>query len=394
MVQHHAPATATDLDDDRDPFAADDDDLDAGEEQAQEADRGGRRETPPDMPVGSEIRHDDNGEGLRWLKRIYDPAPAALELSGEEYDDRIGEDKLRARNKALSAMANDPLQGWRPMIMANDAMIADLEALADAAPNFRALFEVVLAAAKASLHAAMPLRLPPLLLVGAPGAGKTRAAHALANTLQTTIQKLPVTMQSGAGVLSGLDWSWRTPSMGAVARALLAAETSSPVIVIDEIDKSCPRSEYGQLLDPLHDLLEADTARSYSDEYLKHPMAADAVMWLATCNELAPIPAPILDRMLVLEVQQPNPHEMGVILRAMIKAAITRWGDWFPAEIDVDASTIAALRSIHPRAARRVIDLAVQHAVAAGRCTILPEDVERARMITIGPDTRRKIGFL
>lgn len=379
----------------RNPFEDDEasEGSDTGVENADQ-EQGGCANPPPDRPVGAEMLHPDETEAPRWLKRIYDPAPAVRELAGEEYADRFHDDKLRARIKAIGAMADDPMQGWRPMIAATAAMIADLEAIAAGAPNFRGLFDIALAAARASLQAAMPLRLPPMLLVGPPGAGKSRAAYAIAGALGTTIEKVPVTLQTGAGVLSGLDWTWRTPSMGAVAKALLSAQTASPMIIIDEIDKSCPRSEYGQLLDPLHDLLEADTARDFRDEYLKLPLAADGVLWIATANDLGTIPAPILDRMLVISIAQPTAHEMGAILESMIKAATARWGDWFGNEAEINPGTISELRSIHPRAARRVIDLAVGFAVAEGRHAILPKDVERARMITIGPNTLRKIGFL
>lgn len=355
--------------------------------------QGGGAMPPPDCPIGAEILHLDEA-GPRWLKRIYDPTPAAAELASDDYDDRFSDNKLAARTQSLRSMAEDPMLGWRPLIMPAEGMVAELDALATGAPNFRGLFEVILAAARASLHAGIPLRVPPVLLVGPAGAGKTRAAHAIAGALQTTIAKVPVTMQTGAGVLSGLDWTWRSPSMGAVAKALLEAKTASPILIIDEIDKSCPRSEYGQLLDPLHDLLELDTAREFEDEYLKIKLAAESVLWLATANDIAAIPAPILDRMLVIEVQQPTPQEMETILRAMIQAATKRWRDWFDAGPNVDAATLAALRVIHPRAARRIIDLAVGFAVAAGRRAVLPEDVERAHAITISPNTSRKIGFL
>lgn len=379
-------------DDERNPFEEEiSENSKTGAEKADQEQRGGVK-PPLDQPIGAEILHADTA-GPRWLKRIYDPAPAAAELANDDFEG-LGENKLAARAKALRQMADDPMLGWRPMIMATDAMIGDLDALAASAPNFRRLFDIVLAAARASRHAAMPLRLPPILLAGQPGAGKSRAAYAIAGGLDTTIAKVPVTMQTGAGVLSGLDWTWRTPSMGAVARALLATETASPIVIIDEIDKSCPRSEYGQILDPLHDLLEVDTAREFEDEYLKIKLAADSVFWLATANDLGAIPAPILDRMLVIEVQQPTPQEMETILRAMIQASKKRWADWFDAGPNVDPATISALRAIHPRAARRIIDLAVGFAVAAGRRAVHLEDVERARMITIGPNTSQKIGFL
>lgn len=394
MAERKSLATFMANNDERTPF--DDDESPeninvCAEKSAQE--QGGGVKPPPDRPIGTEILHADSAGGPRWMKRIYDPAPAAVELASDDFEG-LGENKLAARTKALRQMADNPMLGWRPMIMATDSMIANLEVVAVGAPNFRALFEIVLAAARASRHAAMPLRLPPILLAGPPGAGKTRAAYAMAGALGTTIEKVPVTLQTGAGVLSGLDWTWRSPSMGAVAKALLAAKTASPIIIIDEIDKSSPRSEYGQLLDPLHDLLEVDTAREFEDEYLKMPLAADCLMWVATANAIDAIPAPILDRMLVIEIAQPTPREMEVILRAMIQAAKKRWGDWFDAGAKVDPATISALRGIHPRAARRIIDLALGFTVAAGRHAVLAEDVERAHVITISPNTSRKIGFL
>jgi ATP-dependent Lon protease len=200
-------------------------------------------------------------------------------------------------------------------------------------------------------------------------------------------------MQTGCGVLSGLDVSWRNPRLGAVARVLLGSKTASPVLLLDEIDKSNPRSEYGQLLDPLHDLLEQDTARCFTDEYLRLPIATDAIIWLATANDHRMIPGPILDRVLLIEVLQPTEAEMGIILTTMIRAAMARWGGWFDGSAPITQDTLKTLRGIHPRAARRVIDLAVGFAVAAGRPIILPEDVEHARKVTMSPKSAMKIGF-
>jgi ATP-dependent Lon protease len=348
----------------------------------------------PALSLGAEIQFaNENGEH-RWIKRIFDPGAAVAEACDDENDDRFGDGKQQVRLKALVEMAKDPMKGWRPMIAADQAMISALEDLAAGAPNFSALFDVVLAAARASLHAAMPIQLHPLLLVGPPGAGKSRAASAIAAVLETSVEKVPVTMQSGAGVLNGLDVSWRNPRLGVVARALLSASTASPVLVLDEIDKSNPRSEYGQLLDPLHDLLEVDTARAFRDEYLQMPLAADAVIWLATANEKRAIPEPILDRMLVIEISQPTEDEMDVILVAMARAAMARWGDWFAADDGVTPATLLALRIIHPRAARRVIDLAVGFAVAAGRRKLLIQDIEHARRVVDAPSRGTKIGFV
>lgn len=353
----------------------------------------GRGDAPlPAHALGAEIECVSETGHTQWVKRIFEPGAAAAELSNDD-NDHFGDSKEQARLRALRDMATDPLKGWRPMIMVNEVMVSALENLAEGAPNFRQLFDLVLSSAKASLYARMPFRLPPVLLLGPPGAGKSRAATFIAECLGTAVEKVPITMQTGCGVLSGLDVSWRNPRLGAVARVLLGSKTASPVLLLDEIDKSNPRSEYGQLLDPLHDLLEQDTARCFTDEYLRLPIAADAIIWLATANDHRIIPDPILDRMLVIEVQQPTEAEMGVILTTMIRAAMARWQGWFDGAEPITADTLKMLRGIHPRAARRVIDLAVGFAVAAGRPIILPEDVEHARKVTMSPKSAMKIGF-
>jgi ATP-dependent Lon protease len=347
----------------------------------------------PSGALGAEAQSVDEAGGKRWTKRVFESDLVAADLWADEHDDCLGDSKQQQRLRSLREMTEDPMKGWRPMIMVNEVMVSVLENLAAGAPNFRQLFDLVLSSAKASLYARMPFRLPPVLLLGPPGAGKSRAATLVAECLGTVVEKVPITMQTGCGVLSGLDVSWRNPRLGAVARVLLGAKTSSPILLLDEIDKSNPRSEYGQLLDPLHDLLEQDTARCFTDEYLRVPIAADAIIWLATANDDCLIPAPILDRMLVIEVSQPTEAEMGIILTTMIRVAMARWGGWFDHSCPITADTLKTLRRIHPRAARRVIDLAVGFAVAAGRPIILPEDVEHARKVTMSPKSAMKIGF-
>jgi histone H3/H4 len=98
--------------------------------------------------------------------------------------------------------------------------------------------------------------------------------------------------------------------------------------------------------------------------------------------------------MLVVEVVQPTEAEMDAIVSAMIRAAMARWGQWFHEGSDQIPATIAALRTVHPRAARRIIDLAVGFAVSAGRRFVLAEDVEHARKITMSLRSAMKFGFL
>ncbi len=147
--------------------------------------------------------------------------------------------------------------------------------------------------------------IPPILLGGDPGIGKTRFSQELAEALGTVMRRLPFDNgQSGASLL-GSDKNWANTTYGSVFELVVLGEYANPVILLDEIDKASKRPE-GDPLASLHSLLEPVTSHRVRDISLDFEFNASRVVWIATANELERIPASLRSRFQVFWIEQPS----------------------------------------------------------------------------------------
>lgn len=248
------------------------------------------------------------------------------------------------------------------------------EQLKKEAPNLVVVAQDIQRAAGLSLKAGEPMQFPPILLVGPPGIGKTNFAQRLGQIVGSGMHRVDMGATTGSMVISGNSSQWRGGKPGKVAQAMVNGKVANPVILVDEVDKASVGTEY----DPLgafYSLLEPETAREFTDEFVDVPIDTSNVLWIATANDMSKIPGPILDRLEVYEIKAPTEQEMWVIIHGMYEGLLAQHKGWkFQPTLKPDV--VNKLVALHPRAIRKAMIRAVGVANEAGRDYLIPGDIQ------------------
>lgn len=163
---------------------------------------------------------------------------------------------------------------------------------------------------------AKSFRVRPILLLGDPGIGKTYLAMALAGSLGGSMEKVSA---GGAGfLLNGCQSTWTGAKHGQVFKALAEGSTTSPVFIVDEIDKMGEDERY-PILPVLLELLEPGTAAVFKDEFFEMDFDASRIIFILTANSLDNVPEALLSRVEIFDVQRPEPDQRLRIIDAELK---------------------------------------------------------------------------
>jgi ATP-dependent Lon protease len=232
-----------------------------------------------------------------------------------------------------------------------------------------------------------PLRLPPILLSGEPGVGKTAFTQRLAQVLDVPLVNIDVATLDTSFKLTGLDAGYSTGKPGLIWDALQQT-CMSPIVVLDEIDKLQSLTDGG--LGFLLGLLEPSTATRFIDACMGVPLDASAIHWIATCNEPDRIDSALRSRMHMFEIGLPTPAHMPAVIRSVYRGLreSESWGALFSEELGQEV--IDALASQPPRAIWQLFSEACANAAADRRCDIQVHDLPPG----LHHATSRKVGFV
>src|SRR5687768_6663924 len=230
------------------------------------------------------------------------------------------------------------------------------------------------------------VELPPMLLLGEPGIGKTHFARKVAELLGTGFGFVPMSSLTAGWVLSGASSQWKNAKPGKVFDTFLNGDYANPVIVVDELDKASGDGQYDPL-GALYELLEVKTATRFIDEFVELPIDASGAVWLATANEVGRIPEPLLDRLTVYEIEAPDAAASRAIALNIYREIRDAhdWGKQFPEKPGNDA--LDKLASLPPREMRRALQGAFGSAKLGGRAELSPDDIQDGR------GKKQRIGF-
>lgn len=169
-----------------------------------------------------------------------------------------------------------------------------------------------------SLFGSPDLSVPPILLVGPPGCGKSRFARRMAELLCLPFQPIAIGGTTDGKALIGTSRGWGGACASPLLVPLLANKVASALILLDEIDKAGKNGDvHPAMTSALLGFLEPETAARHHDPFLQTTCDFSRLLFIATANSLQ-VPKALLSRFQILYLPEPRQQDLRAIAKGVL----------------------------------------------------------------------------
>ena len=297
------------------------------------------------------------------------------------------QERARAlKSPELEAFYENMLELGAERFVTTPSSTSALEPLYEDCPNFSDVLDDLKRYLGLSIAGGASFNVMPVLLLGDPGVGKTHFGKKLAAMLGTEFEFISMNALSAGFVITGSSSTWKGAKCGKVAERLVRGKFANPVVLLDEVEKATGSTQSDPMA-ALYQLLEPETSRAFHDEFIDVDLDASQVFWVLTANSVDGIPEALLSRMAVYEVPSPTPDQAAGIAQRVYMGLLRELRLKHVDEALPD-NVLDKLSEVSPREMRKALLDGLGYAVAAGRTSLIPEDV-RLKAET----GKRRIGF-
>ncbi|MBL7717138.1 MAG: endopeptidase La [Bdellovibrionales bacterium] len=228
-----------------------------------------------------------------------------------------------------------------------------------------------------------------ICLVGPPGVGKTSIGKSVARALARHFYRFSLGGMRDEAEIKGHRRTYVGALPGKVLNAMKRAGSKNCVLMLDEIDK-LGASFQGDPASALLEVLDPEQNHAFLDHYLDVPFDLSKVLFIATANNLQSIPAPLLDRMEIIELPGYTLEEKEDIATRYLLPKVLQENGLKSGQIRLEKATLKALMTDYSREpGLRTLQQLMNKIARKAAAKIVISQEDRAKMtarIVIKPD--------